>query len=155
MAAFVPSPDKLEIKTVTGEFVGTDAMIHVYTTQEVNTKNLDELITLDPKLKFETEVTENGFLIKGLFVPSQNYAVVIKKTLEGVLGGTMDADYKAQVSFGQMEPSVSFVNQKGIYLSSKSSKNLAINIVNIPKVHVTIYRVYENGDWFVDARYDA
>ena len=70
---------------------------------------------------------------------------MIKKELEGVLGGTLDNDYKGQASFGKMEPAISFVNNSGIYLSSKSSKNIGINIINIPKVHVKIYRVYENN----------
>ena len=155
VSAFVPSPEKLEIKTVTGEYIGTDAVIHAYSTQEVDDKNLNVLITIDPSIKFETEITENGFLIKGNFNASQNYSLVIKKQLEGVLGGTMDADYKAQVSFGEMAPAISFVNQKGIYLSSKSSKNIGINIISIPKVHVTVYRIYENNilNYFVDGRY--
>jgi len=145
MAVSVPSPAKLEIKTVTGELNGTETVIHVYTTQAVEEKKLRESIKLDPKLKFETEITENGFYIKGTFAVGQNYSLEIKKELEGLIGGTMESDYKAQVSFGKMEPYVSFVNQKGIYLSSKSSKNVAVNIINMPKVHVMIYRVYENN----------
>ena len=155
LSAYIPSPEKLEIKTVTGEYEGTDMVIHVYTTQEVEDKKLSSLITIDPSLKIETEVTENGFLVKGNFTSSQNYSFTINKQLEGLLGGTMDADYKGQVSFGEMAPAISFVNQKGIYLSSKSSKNIALNIVSIPKVHVTIYRLYENNitQYMLNGRY--
>ena len=38
LSASVPSPDKLEIKTITGEYVGTETVIHVYTTQAVEEK---------------------------------------------------------------------------------------------------------------------
>jgi len=145
MDVVVPSPAQLEISSVTGEFIGTDAMIHVYTTQPVEQKGIKDLLKLDPKISFETEMTDNGFYIKGAFASGQNYELEVKKTLKGVLGGAMEQDYKAQVSFGQMEPSIGFVNQKGTYLSSKSSKNVAINIVNIPKVHVSVYRIYENN----------
>ena len=141
----VPSPAKLEISTVTGEFQGTEAMIHVYTTQAVEEAGLKELLVLEPKIPFETEMTENGFYMKGAFTPGKNYTLEIRKNLKGVLGGTMAADYRAQVSFGEMEPAVSFVNNKGIYLSSKSSRNIAVNIVSIDKVHVNVYRVYENN----------
>jgi uncharacterized repeat protein (TIGR01451 family) len=141
----VPSPEDLAISSVTGEFEGTDAMMHIYTTQPVELKNLDQFLSIEPKTSFSTEATENGFYIKGNFSSGQNYTLEIKKNLKGLLGGTLAIDYKAQVSFGQMEPSIGFANTKGIYLSSLSSKNIAVNIVNIPKVHVTVYRVYENN----------
>jgi len=141
----VPSPEELAISSVTGEFQGTDAMIHVYSTQPVELKNLHQFLSIEPKISFRTEPTENGFYMKGNFTSGKNYALEIKKNLKGLLGGSLQADYMAQVSFGQMEPSIGFVNSKGIYLSTLSSKNIAVNIVNIPKVHVTVYRVYENN----------
>ena len=145
MDATVPSPTKLEITSASGEFEGTDGMIHIYTTQPVLQKDLEDFIVLDPKIPFETELNENGFFMKGAFVSGQNYAVILKKNLKGILGGLLEQDYKAQVSLGQVEPAIGFVNQKGVYLSSKSSRNVAINIVNIPKVHMTVYRIFENN----------
>jgi len=144
----VPSPDKLEISSVTGEFIG-EAVIHVYTTQTVDDAGIKKLITLDPKTAITTEQTENGFYIKGAFASGKSYSLEIKKALKGLLGGEMENDYKAQVSFGQMSPSVSFANQNGIYLSTKSSKSVAINIVNIAKVHVKVYKVYEKTILFI------
>ena len=141
----VPSPEKLAISSANGEFQGTDAVMHVYTTQPVLLKNLEEFLSIEPKISFSTEATENGFFIKGNFVSGQSYSLEIRKNLKGLLGGTLEAEYKTQVSFGQMEPSIGFANTKGIYLSSLSSKNIAVNIVNIPKVHITVYRVYENN----------
>lgn len=141
----VPSPDQLAITSAAGEFQGTDAMIHIYTTQPVQENGIRDYLKLEPALSFTTEMTENGFLIKGAFSSGQNYSLEIRKNLRGLLGGALEQDYKAQVSFGQMEPSIGFVNQKGIYLSTKSARNIAVNIVNIPKVHVVVYRVYENN----------
>ncbi len=57
----------------------------------------------------------------------------------------MKADYSGSVFFGKLSPSVSFINQKGMYLSSQGYKNLALNIVNIPEVKVTVIKVYENN----------
>ena len=53
--------------------------------------------------------------------------------LQGAFGGKMKTDYSGSVFFGKLKPSVTFINQKGMYLSSQGYKNLALNIVNIPK----------------------
>ncbi|HEY8402122.1 MAG TPA: MG2 domain-containing protein, partial [Cytophagaceae bacterium] len=49
------------------------------------------------------------------------------------------------VVFGQQEPHVSFVSKKGIYLSSKGDKNVGIKIINIPKINVSVYKIYANN----------
>src|SRR5690348_12965704 len=92
------SPDYMEISSVTGEFIGTEGLIHVYTTQTIDEAGIKKLITLYPKMAFKTELTDNGFYIKGAFSAGQSYSLEIKKSLKGLLGGEMDNDYKAQVS---------------------------------------------------------
>src|SRR5690349_19970687 len=57
----------------------------------------------------------------------------------------MEKDFTQLVVFDALEPSISFVSKKGIYLSSEDSKNIAVNIVSVPKVRVTIKKVYENN----------
>lgn len=145
LAMTVPSPDKLEITQVLPEYDGTDNLIHVYTTQAVDGSNLASLVKVDPKLPLSVEVTDNGFYIKGNFGSGTGYQVDISNKLRGVLGGSMDKNFVTQVNFGEQEPTIAFVNTKGIYLSSKSSKNVAVRISSIPRVQVTVWRVYENN----------
>lgn len=141
----IPSPDKLEITRATGEYEGTEGMIHVFTTQAINENNALKFIKTEPKLTVTVETAPDGFYLKGAFTAGLSYQLTISKELKGALGGMMEKDFSQLVQFSALEPNISFVSKKGIYLSSKSSKNIAINIVNIPKVHVTIRKVYENN----------
>ena len=139
------SPDKLKITDAVAEYENLQGRIHVYTTQSVDMKTTAAAIAVEPAMKFTVEEATDGFFIKGSFVSNSNYRLVISEKLKGFLGGSLDNKYTTQLSFGEMEPAISFVNQKGIYLTSKGSRNLALNVVNMPKVHAEIYRVFENN----------
>lgn len=98
-----------------------------------------------PTLETKAEITENGFIIKGDFNESDNYILTINKEVKGILGASLSDDYTKDLYFGQMPASIGFVNKKAVYLSSKGNKNVAINIVNTPKVNVRIAKIYENN----------
>ncbi len=98
-----------------------------------------------PTLETKAEITENGFIIRGDFNESDNYTLTINKEAKGVLGASLSDDYVKDLYFGQMPASIGFVNKKAVYLSSKGNKNIAINIVNTPKVNVRIAKIYENN----------
>ena len=57
----------------------------------------------------------------------------------------LEQDFIATVPFGEMQPSISFTNAAGMYLSSKGNRNIGIQLVNVPKVRVSVYKVYENN----------
>lgn len=99
----------------------------------------------NPTLTTKVETIENGFIIRGDFNESDNYILTISNTIKGVLGASLSDEYVKDLYFGQMPASIGFVNKKAIYLSSKGSKNIAVNIVNTPKVNVRIAKVYENN----------
>ncbi|MCU0468208.1 MAG: alpha-2-macroglobulin family protein [Arcicella sp.] len=98
-----------------------------------------------PTLETRAEITENGFIIKGDFNETDNYVLTINKEAKGVLGASLSDNYTKDLYFGQMPASIGFVNKKAVYLSSKGNKNVAINIVNTPKVNVRIAKIYENN----------
>lgn len=96
-------------------------------------------------LESKIEPFENGFIIKADFNETDNYILTINTTVKGVLGATLSDEVTKDLYFGQMPASIGFVNKKAVYLSSKGSKNIAVNIVNTPKVNVRIAKVYENN----------
>ena len=108
-----------------------------------------------PTLETKAEVTENGFIIRGDFNESDNYTLTINKEAKGVLGASLSDDYVKDLYFGAMPASIGFVNKKAVYLSSKGNKNIAINIVNTPKVNVRIAKIYENNilHFLMNSRY--
>lgn len=145
LAIVVPSPDKLEITKAEGEYEGTEGMIHIFTTQAIDENNIHSTIKTEPKVNFTVETAPDGFYLKGAFTAGLSYQLSITKELKGMLGGTMEKDYTQLIQFGALEPHIGFVSKKGIYLSSKSSKNIAVNIVNVARVHVVIRKIYENN----------
>ncbi|HRG90985.1 MAG TPA: MG2 domain-containing protein, partial [Chitinophagales bacterium] len=54
-------------------------------------------------------------------------------------------DYTATIAFGKLEPDISIVNRKGVYLSPKGNKNIEVRISSVKKVKVTISKIYENN----------
>jgi alpha-2-macroglobulin len=98
-----------------------------------------------PTLETKAEITENGFIIRGDFNETDNYVLTINKEAKGVLGASLSDNYTKDLYFGTMPASIGFVNKKAIYLSSKGNKNIAINVVNTPKVNVRIAKIYENN----------
>lgn len=141
----IPLPDKLSVEQALGEFEGLQAVIHVYTNQAVDETSLTGAITVSPKIPFTVEAANNGLNIKAAFDPGITYMLTIAKQAKGLLGGFLENDFTTYVPFGQLEPAIAFTSQRGMYLSGKGQRNLGINIVNVPQVEVTIYKIYENN----------
>lgn len=142
----IPSPFKFNITFVDQEHDGNTGKIHIYTSQKVDAKNLKSSISLQPSAHFDIEVLEQEFIIKSdEFDVSKPYKLTLKEGIKGVLGGALKFDFEQDISFGQLEPAIKFLDSKNIYLTSKGSKEIEVNITSIPKVKVTVYKVYENN----------
>lgn len=139
------SPEKLSINQVQGIFDGGDGLLEVYTNQPVETADIKGLIKLSPSVDFILENLGSGFALRGNFTAGASYEITVLKKLKGMFGGEMQNDFIALVPFGQLEPSLSFAASNGIYLSSKGSKTIGINIVNIPHITLTVTRIFENN----------
>ena len=112
---------------------GTEGMIHVYTTQSISDEKIEQYIKLSPQIAFAVELTDNGFSSKGQFTGGSSYQLDISNQLKGTLGGSIERNYSSQVAFWRNGSDDRFVNTKGIYLSTKSSRNVALRISSIRK----------------------
>jgi hypothetical protein len=143
--AEVPMKEKLMITQMTAAFVDGNGIVNVFTNQPVMNENLSTLISINPSLSVTAEKLDNGFVLKGNFEPDKSYSITIAKTLQGIFGYGLDEEYRQSVSFGELEPSIAFADGRGLYLSSRGSKNLAVNIASVNKVKVQVVRIYENN----------
>jgi len=142
----IPSPFNLGINDVTAEHDGTGGTVYVRTSQQVVMENISSRIQFDPAVKFTVTQTDDGFSINSEnFDADKTYSIMIGKGLRGRIGGVLREEYKGNVAFGELEPSLSFGNSKGVYLSSKGSQNIEVKIINIPKVKVIISKIYESN----------
>ncbi len=142
---FITAKGTFQITGVIAEFSDKEGYINVSTNQEIATTDIEALVELDPKSAFTIEKQGAGFYIKGDFSNGEAYELTIKKELQGIFGGTLKSDYTETILFGTPKPAISFISKQGVYLSSKGNKNIAVRIVNVPKVTVTIYKVYANN----------
>ncbi|HEY4064567.1 MAG TPA: MG2 domain-containing protein [Puia sp.] len=142
----IPSPFVLSINEVTTEHDGQTGTIKVMTSQQVVAATLAANITFDPAVKFAVEPADDGFTIRSdNFDQAKSYALNLAKGIRGRIGGVLHEEYTTNITFGELAPSISFANGKGVYLSGKGAQNIEVRIVNVPKVKVVVSKIYENN----------
>jgi uncharacterized protein YfaS (alpha-2-macroglobulin family) len=142
----LPSPFKLEISDVQANHDGNEGTITVYTTQEVVADDIKKFIKIDPSVRYTVDIQQGNFnIISEDFSIDQNYEIVILKGLAGKAGGELKFEYSQPVSFGQIQPTIRFYDQKEFYVSGKGSRNVQVAILNVPKVKIQITKIYENN----------
>ncbi|MBC7891768.1 MAG: alpha-2-macroglobulin family protein [Sphingobacteriaceae bacterium] len=168
LTAALPSPFRLEVTDVQSGFENGEGFIRVVTTQELRPETLASGYRIDgtapePEVQYDSlgnpiktaapdasvrtrvEATENGFVVRGPFNEADTYSLTLSESLRGVLGAKLDEDFTKDVFFGKMPARIAFTQRKAIYLSAKGSRNVAVDLVNVPKVTVKISRLYENN----------
>ncbi|GAB3962445.1 alpha-2-macroglobulin family protein [Spirosoma harenae] len=152
----LPSRFKIEIADVQTSFENNKGLVRVITTQELQPGQLSQYYTIQPQIETTAELTENGFVIRGDFNETDTYVLTLTDQIRGVLGTKLAEPMTKDLFFGKMPASIQFANKKALYLSSKGSRNVGLNIVNVPKVQVKISKVYENNllNYFRTNRYE-
>jgi alpha-2-macroglobulin len=142
----IPSPFTLRVNDISTDHDGVTGTVKVTTSQQVVAANLSTLIKIEPAVKFNVEIADDGFIIRSdNFDVSKTYTLAIAKGMRGRIGGVLRENYNNNLAFGQLEPSISFSNSKSVYLSSKGLRNIEVKIINVEKVKVVISKIYESN----------
>jgi uncharacterized protein YfaS (alpha-2-macroglobulin family) len=141
----VPDKSRLEVLEVTTSWVGSEGIIDVVTSQSLDPTTLASGIQLEPDIRHAVERTATGCRLRAAFTVGKTYTVVVASSLRGDVGGTLAETARFPVSFAELEPSIGFDNNRAIYLSARGSRLVGINIVNVQRVRVSVFRVYENN----------
>ncbi len=150
----LPPLTRLAITGVTSGLSDNKKWIEVSTTQRVDDKKLKDYVKLNPKTDVTFYVNENSFRIEGAFDNLQNVDLIINKGLPGLYGGELAYEFEQQVTFANLDPSLSFADQKGKYLMLTGQKNLELSAVNIPGVDIEVSQVYKNNVLFFLRQYN-
>ena len=76
----IPSPYILAIQNVESEHDGEEGVITVTTSQQLTGEDLSSFVKFDPQVKYTTELTDNGFVIRSSgFDVEKSYALKIAK----------------------------------------------------------------------------
>ncbi|MFI5188455.1 MAG: hypothetical protein ACHQF0_17110, partial [Chitinophagales bacterium] len=142
----IPSPYVLAIQNVESEHDGTEGVVTVTTSQQLTGENLSSYVKFDPTVKYTTELTDNGFVIRSSgFDVEKSYALTIVQGLHGKIGGVLKEEYNGSVAFGELEANIAFTNSKAVYLSKEGGKNIEVKITSVPKVKIVISKIYESN----------
>ncbi len=141
----------LTIQGVESEHDGTEGTIRVTANQQLVASELSSYINIDPSIQYTTEVDETGLTIRSdKFDNEKSYTVTFKEGMRGKVGGELKEVSQHQVAFGELESGISFTSKKAVYLSKRGAKNMEVKITNVPKVKLTISKIYEsNLDRFI------
>lgn len=141
----VSSPYVLTINSVNQSFEGNIGIIAVACSQEIDESSLNQCYTIEPNIETTIEKTKNGFEIRGEFAEQVGYTLTINKSIKGVLGGQLNEAHVSSLMFGEMPPSIDFINKKALYISSKGNQNIGLNIINIPEVNLKVNKIFSNN----------
>jgi len=140
------NPQDFQIDNIKAEHDGFTGTITVTATQDINPNNIRSYIEIMPAVKYTAQVKGHQIIIKSDdFDVAKTYVLNIKEGLTGTLGGRLKYEYTEEITFGTIEPDITFINNKAEYLSAAGNKNIEVRIVSIPKVKVKIYKVYKNN----------
>lgn len=142
----IPARNEMEISEITTDFEDGQGSIFVFTSQPVKQpQDIKSLIAIDPTTDYELIYLNSGFKLKGDFREDQIYQLTIAKDLKGIFGPTLREDYIQSVNFGAMKPYIAFSENNAMYLTPKGKGNIALKIINVPKVKITVFKVYDNN----------
>ncbi|MBZ5857657.1 alpha-2-macroglobulin family protein [Flavihumibacter profundi] len=146
IASVIPSPFNLNINSVETEHDGTTGKVLVKTSQQVEPASLAQLVRFTPAVKFNTEITEEGFLLSSdQFSMDKSYELTLDKGIRGKIGGQLKEGYESSIAFGKLEPSLSFNQARATYLSANGARNIEVKITNIEKVKIIVSKIYESN----------
>ncbi|HEV8285652.1 MAG TPA: MG2 domain-containing protein [Chitinophagaceae bacterium] len=142
----IPSPYVLTIQNLESEHDGMEGIITITTSQQLTGENIASYVKFDPQIKYTTELTDNGFIIRSsVFDVEKGYALKIGQGLRGKIGGVLKEEYNGSIAFGELEANIDFTNNKAVYLSKQGGKNIEVKITNVPKIKIVISKIYESN----------
>ncbi|HTB30590.1 MAG TPA: hypothetical protein VK808_01100, partial [Bacteroidia bacterium] len=147
-ASQIPPQDEFEVINALPVFQNGESYISVQTSQPLADNDIEQFITITPAVKFKITNQSNGFYITGDFSGKADYDLTISSSLKSIFGKELKEGYHNTIHFGSPPPYIGFTDKKSIYLSSQGNRNLAMQIVSVPKVKFSIYKVYENNILF-------
>lgn len=143
---YIPSPYTLSINDLNAEHDGSSGTVYIRTSQQVVLDRLSSFIKIEPAVKFSVSQTDDGFSISSDdFNADKSYVVTLIKGLKGRIGGTLREQYDNNIAFGELAPSIRFVNSKAVYLAGKGNQQIEVRITNMPSVKVVISKIYESN----------
>ena len=143
--AQIPPKDQFQVESALPIFDNGKSYINVTTTQPVVAENIEQYVSVKPEVSVKIATTGNGFTVTGDFSNTKDYTLTVSGKLKNIFGIELKDDYSTSIHFGTPPPYIGFSDKNSIYLSSQGNRNIAVQLVSVPKVEFSVYKVYENN----------
>lgn len=141
----IPSKEELQITGMTPVWDKGKGSILVRTTQPVKGDNLSGLVSIDPPITFTVEPIRDGIQIEAEFTEGHSYKVTLAEGITGIFGKTLGRSYTQYITFSTIEPYIGFSDDNATYLASRGQRNLGVQIIQVPKIKLSVFLVFENN----------
>lgn len=141
----IPAKEDLRVAGLTPVWDKGRGSILVRTTQPVDGSNLKDMVLIEPPVVFSAEAVRDGIQIGGEFLEGQTYKITLSEKIRGVFGKELGKSYSQYITFSQIEPFLGFTEKNARYLSSRGERNLGLQIIHVPRIKISVFRVFENN----------
>lgn len=119
-------------------------VINFNTSTPVDPEALSPFVSVDPPTPFSIRRSYSGFAVVGPFLPRERKVITIKRGAQAQNGARLLEDFAQAIIVPDLYPSISFP-VVGMYVSSALGARIPITLVNVPKVRVLLWRLYDNN----------
>jgi hypothetical protein len=119
-------------------------VIYFYTSTPPDADALSAFVELEPEYPFSVRAYFWGFEITGEFKPRDRVLVRLKKGLPARSGAVLAQEFKKAFLMPDLEPSIS-IPASGSYASYFEEARLPVELVNVSRVYLRIFRLYDNN----------
>lgn len=123
----------------------------------VDTEAAKDFISIEPSVPFTLSYEYGGrFSINGDFKPRSRFVVTLRKGLPAKEGGlVLEEEFKQAVIMPDLKSSIS-LPAPGVYLAAIGDGRVPLDLVNVKKLQVDLWRLYENNiPYVIRGDYDS
>jgi uncharacterized protein YfaS (alpha-2-macroglobulin family) len=122
----------------------TNHSIVIKFSTEIVAAEAKAFITIEPKIAFELQVQGRQVQLDGLFLPGQEYQVTLTKGLPAQNLTVLEKELSQVIFIENLEPNITYIDG-GFYLPRKGNRQVGVETINIEKIEIEIYQIFENN----------
>jgi uncharacterized protein YfaS (alpha-2-macroglobulin family) len=136
----------LRIESLNGRNSYEGPHVQVRTSRSVRfDESVKSFIKVEPEIPFSIDSYYAGsFNIRGDFKPRERFTFTFKKGLPSQNGSVLQEDHTQAVIMPDLEPSIE-LPAPGMFLSPVAGGLVPVELVNISKLKIDLWRLYENN----------
>ena len=118
--------------------------IYIETSAPVDFAKAEAYVELSPKIACSFEPRDRGFAITGAFAPQDRVTVTLRKGFPALGGKPLSEKWSRSFIFPEKKAGIKLA-APGRVLSPQSGLRLPLETVNLDRVHIIVWKLYENN----------